>query len=175
MAIIQTNIETFEETVINYAEGKAIVVAFDISPELEKQSEELKFDIAKLDPQDPNNQQLAAYMQIRTLNDIRIFKDKQMVGTEENLSEFFKAEAPPEEEKEIDLTELKGLCENTAFEKIYTLASEKKFQEALDSCLEFIENKQDAKKQMVAIFAALGPKHELTWEYRAKLNRLIYV
>jgi len=254
MPVIQTNIENFEQLVINGSVENAIAVAFEVSPVLEKLSGELKFTVAKLDPEDPNNQSLAGYLQIRALSDIRIFKNKQIAGgADGNLSEgelkkqlqpFFLSEedtlllnaedalnlgqtsaaikilqklfekTPANKKvcyllakaktmsgkmeeaktllqsiKETDdfykesksLLELMEFYENTAppYDKAYKFASQNKYKEALDCFLEIIENKQDsenkAKKGMITLFSVLGPKHELTWEYRAKLNRLIYI
>jgi len=254
MPVIQVDIETFEQIVINGSAEKAIAVAFEVSPVLEKLSGELKFTIAKLDPEDPNNQSLAGYLQLRALSDIRIFKDKQLVGgADGNLPEndlrkqllpFFLSEEESqllnaedalnlgqvsaalktlqklfeknpgnkkicylfakaktmsgkmEEAKTIlqsiketddfykeskSLLELMEFYEDAPppYNKAYKLASQNKYKEALDSFLEIIETKQDgegkAKKAMITLFSVLGPKHELTWEYRAKLNRLIYI
>jgi len=254
MSIIQIDLENFEQLVIHGSAEKAIVVAFEVSPALEKLSDELKFTIAKLDPEDPNNQQLAGYLHIRALSDIRIFKDKQIAGgadgnlpeseLKKQLQPFFLSEEdmllsnaedalnlgqteaslkilkklfeknPSNKKvcylfakaqtmsgkredaktilqtiKETDdfyseaksLSELMEFYETTAapYDKAYKLASQNKYSEALDSFLEIIENKQDAegkaKKGMITLFSVLGPKHELTWEYRAKLNRLIYI
>jgi len=254
MSIIQINIETFEQVVINGSAEKPIAVAFEISRALEKLSNELKFTIAKLDPEDPNNQPLAGYLQMRALSDVRVFKNKQMVGgADGNLPEdelkkllqpfFFSEEEiqlnnaeealnlgqtsaamkilqklfennPSDKKacyllakaktmsgkreeaktilqsiKETDnfyneskaLLELMDFYEEAAppYDKAYKLASQSKYAEALSSFLEIIENKQDsegkAKKAMLTLFSVLGSKHELTWEYRAKLNRLIFV
>ncbi|MCL2260590.1 MAG: tetratricopeptide repeat protein [Fibromonadales bacterium] len=254
MSIIQIDLGNFEQLVIHGSAEKAIVVAFEVSPALEKLSDELKFTIAKLDPEDPNNQQLAGYLHIRALSDIRIFKDRQIAGgADGNLSEselkkqlqpFFLSEedvllsnaedalnlgqtdaalkilkklfeknpankkvcylfakaqtmsGKREEAKTILQTiketddfynESKSLLDLMEFyevaappyDKAYKFACQNKYSEALDSFLEIIENKQDtegkAKKGMITLFSVLGPKHELTWEYRAKLNRLIYI
>ncbi|MCL2283777.1 MAG: tetratricopeptide repeat protein [Fibromonadales bacterium] len=254
MSVIQTNIENFEQVAINGSEEKAIAVAFEVSPALEKLSDELKFSVAKLDPEDPNNQQLAGYLRISSLSDIRIFKDKQLVGgadgnlpeseLKKQLQPFFLSEEDAlllnaedalnlgqtnaalktlqklfeknpgnkkvcyllakaktmsgkrEDAKSIlqsiketddfyaeakSLLELMEFYEDAAppYNKAYKLASQNKYKEALDCFLEIIEGKQDgegkAKKGMVTLFSVLGPKHELTWEYRAKLNRLIYI
>ncbi len=254
MPVIQTDIENFEQVVINGSAEKAIAVSFEISPALEKLSNELKFTIAKLDPEDPNNQSLAGYLRLGSLSDIRIFKNKQLAGgadgnlpeseLKKQLQPFFLSEEDalllnaedalnlgqtsaalktlqklfekkPENKKvcylfakaktmsgkreeaktilqsikETDdfykesksLLDLMEFYEDTAppYDKPYKLASQNKFKEALDSFLEIIENKQDsedkAKKAIITLFSVLGPKHELTWEYRAKLNRLIYI
>jgi len=254
MPVIRTNLETFEQIAINGSMEKAIAVAFEVSPALEKLSSELKFTIAKLDPEDPNNQQLAAYLRISAISDIRIFKSGQiaaningtlpeaelkkqllpfflseeeglLLNAEENLNfgqtsaaikilqKLFeknasnrkvcymlakaKVMAGKKEEaktllqniKEGDdfYNESKSLLELTEFyedakppyDKAYKLAAQNKYKEALDCFLDLIENKQDkegkAKKAMITLFSVLGPKHELTWEYRAKLNRLIYI
>ncbi len=254
MPVIQTDIETFEQIVINGSVENAIAVAFEVSPALEKLSAELKFTLAKLDPEDPNNQQLAGYLQLRALSDIRIFKNKQLVGgadgslpegeLKKQLLPFFLSEEDSlllnaedainlgqvsaalkilqklfeknpsnkkicylfakaktmdgkrEEAKTIlqsiketddfypeskSLLELMEFYEDAPppYNKAYKLASQNKYKEALDSFLQIIESKQDtegkAKKAMITLFSVLGPKHELTWEYRAKLNRLIYI
>ncbi|MDR0516060.1 MAG: tetratricopeptide repeat protein [Fibromonadaceae bacterium] len=254
MSIIQTNIETFEQVAINGSDEKAIAVAFEVSPALEKLSNELNFTIAKLDPEDPNNQQLVGLLRISAISDIRIFKNKQMAGgadgslpeseLKKQLSPFFLSEEDSliinaedainlgqasaavkilqklfeknpgnkkvcyllakaktmsgksaeaksilQSIKETDdfYNESKSLLELMEFyeealppyDKAYKLASQNKYREALDCFLELIANKQDsegkAKKAMVTLFSVLGPKHELTWEYRAKLNRLIYI
>ena len=254
MSVIQVDIESFEQVVINGSAEKAIAVAFEIPPALEKLSGELKFTIAKLDPEDPNNQSLAGYLQIRALSDIRIFKNKQLVGGADGTSPeselknqllpFFLSEEDSqllnaedalnlgqvsaaikilqklfeknpgnkkvcylfakaktmsgkrEEAKTIlqsiketddfykeskSLLELMEFYEDAPppYNKAYKLASQNKYKEALDSFLEIIETKQDgegkAKKAMITLFSVLGPKHELTWKYRAKLNRLIYI
>ena len=254
MPVIQTDILTFEQVVINDSAKKAIAVAFEVSPTLEKLAGELKFTIAKLDPEDPNNQQLAVYLRINAASDIRIFKNKQLAGSidgnlseaelKKQLSPFFLSEddslllnaedalnlgqasaalkilqklfeknasnkkicyllakaktmAGKKEEAKIILqsiketddfyNESKSLLElmefyedaSPPYDKAYKLASQNKYKEALDCFLNLIENKQDkedkAKKAMITLFSVLGPKHELTWEYRAKLNRLIYI
>jgi putative thioredoxin len=254
MSIIQIDIETFEQVVINGSAEKAIAVAFEVPKALEKLSGEFKFIIAKLDPEDPSNQPLAGYLQIRALSDVRIFKNKQMAGgvdgnlpeseLKKQLQPFFLSEEesllnnaeealnlgqastaikilqklfennPSDKKacyllakaktmngkreeaktilqsiKETDdfyneskaLLELMDFYEETIppYDKAYKLASQNKYKEALDSFLEIIENKQDsegkAKKAMTTLFSVLGSKHELTWEYRAKLNRLIFI
>jgi putative thioredoxin len=254
MSIIKIDIETFEQVVINGSAEKPIAVAFEVSKALEKLSNELKFTIAKLDPEDPNNQPLANYLQIRALSDVRIFKNKAMAGgMDGNLPEgelkkllqpFFLSEEEilltnaeealnlgqtsaaiktlqklfeknpgnkkacyllakaktmngnREEAKTIlqsiketddfyneskALLELMDFYEEAAppYDKAYKLASQSKYKEALGSFLELIENKQDsegkARKAMLTLFSVLGPKHELTWEYRAKLNRLVFI
>jgi len=254
MPIIQTDIETFEQNVILGSTEKAIAVAFEVPPALEKLAGELKFTVAKLDPEDPNNQQLATFLRISAITDIRIFKNRNIVaninGTlaeaelKKQLLPFFLSEedslllnaeealnlgqanaaikilqklfeknannkrgcylmakaknmAGKKEEAKILLqniketddyyNEAKSLLELLEFygdatppyDKAYKLAAANKHKEALDCFLELIENKQDAegkaKKAMITIFTVLGPKHELTWEYRAKLNKLIYI
>jgi putative thioredoxin len=254
MSVIKIDIETFEQIVIDGSAEKAIVVAFDVSKTLEKLSSELKFTIAKLDPEDPNNQPLAGYLQMRALSDIRIFKNKQMAGgvdgnlpeseLKKQLQPFFLSEEESlliNAEESLNLgqtsaaikilqklfennsgnkkvcyllakaktmsgkreeakTILQSIKETDAFyneskallelmdfyeeamppyDKAYKLASQNKYKEALGSFLEIIENKQDsegkAKKAMTTLFSVLGSKHELTWEYRAKLNRLIFI
>jgi len=254
MPVIKINLENFEQLVINGSVEQAIAVAFEVSPALEKLSGELKFTVAKLDPEDPNNQSFASYLQLRSLSDIRIFKNKQLIGDadgslpeselKKQLQPFFLSEEDAlllnaedalnlgqtsaalkilqklfeknpgdkkvcylfakaktmsgkmEEAKSIlqtiketddfhkeakSLLDLMEFYESTAppYDNAYKLASQNKYKEAMECFLEIIENRQDAegkaKKGMITLFSVLGPKHELTWEYRAKLNRLIYI
>nr|WP_290940231.1 tetratricopeptide repeat protein [Fibrobacter sp.] len=60
------------------------------------------------------------------------------------------------------------------------LACEEQFEAALQAFLNlFIEapdwNDGAAKKAMLTLFGVLGPKHELTWKYRAKLNTMMFI
>jgi len=254
MPVIQTDIQSFEQIVINGSAEKAIAVAFEVSPALEKLAGELKFTVAKLNPEDPNNQPLAGYLQLEAISDIRIFKDRQIIGAangslpeaelKKQLAPFFLSEEESllinaeealnlgqasaslkilkklfdkdpenkkvrylfakakvmtgsrEEAKSIlqnikegedfhkeskSLLDLMEFYEETPppYDKPYKLASQNKYKEALACFLELIENKQDAegkaKNAMITLFSVLGPKHELTWEYRGKLNRVIYI
>ena len=60
------------------------------------------------------------------------------------------------------------------------LACEEQFEAALQAFLNlFVEapdwNDGAAKKAMLTLFGVLGPKHELTWKYRAKLNTMMFI
>ena len=60
------------------------------------------------------------------------------------------------------------------------LACEEDFESALQAFLNlYIEapewNDGAAKKAMLTLFGVLGPKHELTWKYRAKLNTMMFI
>ena len=60
------------------------------------------------------------------------------------------------------------------------LACEEQFEDALQAFLNlFVEapdwNDGAAKKAMLTLFGVLGPKHELTWKYRAKLNTMMFI
>ena len=54
------------------------------------------------------------------------------------------------------------------------------FESALQAFLNlYVEapewNDSAAKKAMLTLFGVLGPKHELTWKYRAKLNTMMFI
>ena len=60
------------------------------------------------------------------------------------------------------------------------LAASEDFESALQAFLNlFVEapewNDGAAKKAMLTLFGVLGPKHELTWKYRAKLNTMMFI
>ena len=60
------------------------------------------------------------------------------------------------------------------------LACSEDFESALQAFLNlFVEapewNGGAAKKAMLTLFGVLGPKHELTWKYRAKLNTMMFI
>ena len=60
------------------------------------------------------------------------------------------------------------------------LACEEDFESALQAFLNlYVEapewNDGAAKKAMLTLFGVLGPKHELTWKYRAKLNTMMFI
>ena len=60
------------------------------------------------------------------------------------------------------------------------LACAEDFESALQAFLNlYVEapewNDGAAKKAMLTLFGVLGPKHELTWKYRAKLNTLMFI
>ena len=60
------------------------------------------------------------------------------------------------------------------------LACAEDFESALQAFLNlYVEapewNDGAAKKAMLTLFGVLGPKHELTWKYRAKLNTMMFI
>ena len=60
------------------------------------------------------------------------------------------------------------------------LACAEDFESALQAFLNlYVEapewNNGAAKKAMLTLFGVLGPKHELTWKYRAKLNTMMFI
>ncbi|MCQ2103825.1 MAG: tetratricopeptide repeat protein [Fibrobacter sp.] len=60
------------------------------------------------------------------------------------------------------------------------LAAAEQFEDALQVFLNlYVEasewNEGAAKKAMLTLFGVLGPKHELTWKYRAKLNTIMFI
>ena len=60
------------------------------------------------------------------------------------------------------------------------LACSEDFESALQAFLNlYVEapewNDGAAKKAMLTLFGVLGPKHELTWKYRAKLNTMMFI
>lgn len=60
------------------------------------------------------------------------------------------------------------------------LATTEQFEDALQAFLNlYVEcpewNDGAAKKAMLTLFGVLGPKHELTWKYRAKLNTIMFI
>jgi putative thioredoxin len=70
--------------------------------------------------------------------------------------------------------------EATPYGAACKLACEGKNREALEAFLELASEsdaatKAKAKAAMLTLFGVLGPKHELTWEYRARLNRVVFV
>lgn len=60
------------------------------------------------------------------------------------------------------------------------LATQGDYKGALDTFLKIVKsdktwNDEAARKAMMTLFGVLGPKHALTWEYRAKLNTLWFI
>lgn len=57
---------------------------------------------------------------------------------------------------------------------------EGKYQEAFDLLIEILQKDKNWKEgtprnAMMTLFGVLGPKHELTWKYRAKLNSIWFI
>lgn len=107
-----------------------------------------------------------------------------------NLLEEFK---PQEEEYEIAKNLLQLLDfyaiaakpetdekESSLYKKAAILITENKYQEALELFLDILKmnknwNDGAARTAMMTLFGVLGPKHALTWEYRAKLNTIWFI
>lgn len=61
-----------------------------------------------------------------------------------------------------------------------TAASKKDYGTALETLLGIVYenaswNSSAASKAMLTLFGVLGPKHELTWKYRSKLNTALFI
>jgi putative thioredoxin len=70
--------------------------------------------------------------------------------------------------------------EAVVYHEACRLACQEDFESALQAFLNlFVEapewNDGAAKKAMLTLFGVLGPKHELTWKYRAKLNTMMFI
>ncbi len=70
--------------------------------------------------------------------------------------------------------------EAIVYQQACILAASEQFEDALQAFLNlYVEapewNDSAAKKAMLTLFGVLGPKHELTWKYRAKLNTIMFI
>lgn len=70
--------------------------------------------------------------------------------------------------------------EAIVFHEACCMAAAEDFESALQAFLNlYVEapewNDSAAKKAMLTLFGVLGPKHELTWKYRAKLNTIMFI
>lgn len=70
--------------------------------------------------------------------------------------------------------------EAIVYQQACILAASEQFEDALQAFLNlYVEtpewNDGAAKKAMLTLFGVLGPKHELTWKYRAKLNTIMFI
>ena len=70
--------------------------------------------------------------------------------------------------------------EAIVYQQCCILAAGEQFEDALQAFLNlYVEapewNDGAAKKAMLTLFGVLGPKHELTWKYRAKLNTIMFI
>lgn len=70
--------------------------------------------------------------------------------------------------------------EAIVYQQACVLAASEQFEDALQAFLNlYVEapewNDGAAKKAMLTLFGVLGPKHELTWKYRAKLNTIMFI
>lgn len=67
-----------------------------------------------------------------------------------------------------------------AYRDTCQLAVHEQWDEALQGFLRLVQNTPHdealpARKAMLTLFGVLGAKHELTWKYRALLNRIIFI
>ncbi len=76
-------------------------------------------------------------------------------------------------------TEVQG-TEETLYHEACVFAVRENYQEAFDTFLELLQRNAEwnggaAKNAVLTLFGVLGAKHALTWEYRAKLNRILFI
>jgi len=271
--VIDVTLANFEQVVIEGSMEKPVVVDFwaswcapckALGPILEKLSTEFGFVLAKIDTETPENQQLAAYLRVSSIPDIRVFKSGQMVDAlqgalpeaqlRKRLSKYFLSEEDlqilqvetaleqgqaaealdglgvllrqkPEDRKlrylqakclvalgqgedatrllrtflESDdyyrearaLLELMDFhteaartdvadAETMEYRTACRHAANGDYRAAFETFLAQVVRDPSAKdsparKAMLTLFGVLGPKHELTWEYRAKLNTLVFI
>lgn len=86
------------------------------------------------------------------------------------LLDFYAIAAKPETDEK----------ESSLYKKAAILITENKYQEALELFLDILKmnknwNDGAARTAMMTLFGVLGPKHALTWEYRAKLNTIWFI
>ena len=82
-------------------------------------------------------------------------------------------------QQECARTDLKTPLE-LAYRDACAEALQGNYQAALDGFAAIVMEQRNwrdeaAHKAMVTLFGVLGPKHPLTWEYRAKLNTLVFI
>ncbi|MCF0216336.1 MAG: tetratricopeptide repeat protein [Fibrobacteraceae bacterium] len=70
--------------------------------------------------------------------------------------------------------------EAIVYHQACVLATEEQYEAALQAFLNLVYeapqwNDGAAKKAMLTLFGSLGPKHELTWKYRSKLNTALFI
>ncbi|HSQ42560.1 MAG TPA: tetratricopeptide repeat protein [Fibrobacteraceae bacterium] len=66
------------------------------------------------------------------------------------------------------------------YQQACALALQGQHREALEAFLQIAETRTNwrdgaARKAMLTLFGVLGPKHELTWEFRSRLNTLLFI
>lgn len=76
-------------------------------------------------------------------------------------------------------TDIQG-TEAQIYHEASVLASQNEYKKALSRFLDLVKmnktwNDEAASKAMLTLFGVLGPKHELTWEFRARLNTILFV
>ena len=76
-------------------------------------------------------------------------------------------------------TDIEGI-EAQIYHEASVLASQNEYKMALSRFLDLAQvnkswNDEAASKAMLTLFGVLGPKHELTWEFRARLNTILFV
>lgn len=86
--IVDVNLTNFEQIVIEGSMQRPVVVDFwaawcapckALGPVLEHLSTEMDFVLAKVDTEVPDNQQLASYLRVSSIPDIRVFHQGKMV------------------------------------------------------------------------------------------------
>lgn len=70
--------------------------------------------------------------------------------------------------------------EAASYRQACKLAAEGAYREALEAFLLLVSERPSqsdspARKAMLTLFGVLGAKHELTWEFRARLNTLVFI
>jgi putative thioredoxin len=271
--VVDVTLANFEQVVIEGSAERPVVVEFwaswsapckTVGTLLETLSGELDFVLAKVNAEIPDNQQLAAYLRVTSIPDIRVFQGGQMVDAiqgalpeaqlRKRIAKFFLSEEDqlllaaeaaleqgsaaealqvfdslastrPDDRKlrylrakalvslgrgdeakvilaafvesddhyraarsllelmdfhaeaaRVDTVDSAGL----AYRAACKLAAAADYRAALDAFLaQVMENpavkESPARKAMLTLFGVLGPKHELTWEYRARLNILVFI
>lgn len=67
-----------------------------------------------------------------------------------------------------------------SYQSACSLALQGQYREALEGFLSIVQSQKGwrddaARKAMLTLFGVLGAKHELTWEYRARLNTILFI
>lgn len=80
---------------------------------------------------------------------------------------------------EVAKTEVQGE-DAQIYHEASLFAVQSEYKKALQRFLDLVQKNKDwndgaASKAMLTLFGVLGPKHELTWEYRSKLNTILFI
>lgn len=67
-----------------------------------------------------------------------------------------------------------------AYQNACALALQGQYRESLEALLTIVQNHKNwredsARKAMITLFGVLGAKHELTWEFRSRLNTILFI
>lgn len=67
-----------------------------------------------------------------------------------------------------------------AYQQACALALQGQYRESLEGFLAIVQSQKNwrdgaARKAMLTLFGVLGAKHELTWEYRSRLNTILFI